>query len=135
MHAAVPEHVDTQITVRVRKQCNTPASRRQGPRGSSAVVAETGTAWPCTQPTWIFTHRTLPVTEGADIRFVHGDVRRIHEEMQAAAGGKNIWIAGGGSISGARMRKKFVVNGSSPLHANAFMRIFPSDSFHISNLT
>ena len=32
-------------------------------------------------PTWVFTHRDLPSFEGADIRFVQGDVRPIHAAM------------------------------------------------------
>jgi dihydrofolate reductase len=37
---------------------------------------------------------------GADIRFVHGDVEPAHKEMVAAAGGKNVWITGGGDLVG-----------------------------------
>lgn len=37
---------------------------------------------------------------GADIRFVGGDVRRVHAAMRAAAGRKNIWIVGGGDLAG-----------------------------------
>ncbi len=69
-------------------------------RNADAVVAEAGSSWPYTQPTWIFTHRQLPKIEGADIRFVSGDVREIHTEMRAAAGVKNIWIVGGGDLAG-----------------------------------
>lgn len=64
------------------------------------VAAETGAAWPYTQPAWIFTSRKLPLIEGADIRFVKGDVARVHAEMRAASGGKNIWIVGGGDLAG-----------------------------------
>lgn len=69
-------------------------------RNADAVIAETGAAWPYTQPAWVFTHRTLPVIEGADIRFVQGDVRRVHEDMATAAAGRNIWIVGGGDLAG-----------------------------------
>ncbi|MGV3661323.1 MAG: dihydrofolate reductase family protein [Prosthecobacter sp.] len=69
-------------------------------RNADAVIAEAGSPWPYTQPTWIFTHRQLPKIEGADIRFVSGDVNRIHAEMCAAAGDKNIWIVGGGDLAG-----------------------------------
>lgn len=69
-------------------------------RNSDKVAQETGSPWPYTQPAWVFTRRTLPVIEGADIRFVSGDVRKVHAEMQAAAGGKNIWIVGGGDLAG-----------------------------------
>lgn len=56
--------------------------------------------WPYEDPTWVFTSRQLPVVPGADIRFASGDVRTVHEEMVAAADGKNVWIAGGGDLVG-----------------------------------
>ena len=56
--------------------------------------------WPYSQPTWVFSSRDLPLIEGADIRFVRGDVRPVHREMLEAAGGKNIWIVGGGDLVG-----------------------------------
>ena len=56
--------------------------------------------WPYAQPTWVFTSRTLPSIPGADVRFVRGDVRPVHREMAAAAGGKNVWIVGGGELAG-----------------------------------
>jgi dihydrofolate reductase len=57
-------------------------------------------AWYYEQPTWVFSSRTLPLIEGADIRVVRGDVRPVHQEMAAAANGKNIWIVGGGDLAG-----------------------------------
>ena len=56
--------------------------------------------WPYKQPTWIFTSRERPVIEGADIRFVRGDVRPVHQAMVRAANGKNVWIVGGGELVG-----------------------------------
>ncbi len=69
-------------------------------RNAERVAAETGSTWSYTQPAWIFTSRKLPVIEGANIRFVNGDVRRVHAEMRAAAGSQNIWIVGGGDLAG-----------------------------------
>lgn len=69
-------------------------------RNADTVAAETGSPWPYTQPAWIFTHRPLPAIEGADIRFVQGDVRDVHAQMRKAAGTKNIWIVGGGDLAG-----------------------------------
>lgn len=69
-------------------------------RNAAKNLAETGAAWPLTQPTWVFTHRELPAVEGADLRFVSGDVRAVHAEMLAAAAGKNVWIVGGGDLAG-----------------------------------
>jgi dihydrofolate reductase len=56
--------------------------------------------WPYEQPTWVFTTRTLATVPGADIRFARGDVRPVHSQMAEAAGGKNIWIVGGGDLVG-----------------------------------
>ena len=56
--------------------------------------------WPYTQPAWVFSSRTLPSLSGVDIRFVRGDVRPVHEAMVKAAGGKNVWIVGGGELAG-----------------------------------
>jgi dihydrofolate reductase len=70
-------------------------------RNSEAVVAELGSPWPYTQPTWIFTSRTQPRVPGADIRFVSGDVRPVHEEMRRVAGpDRNVWVVGGGGLVG-----------------------------------
>jgi dihydrofolate reductase len=56
--------------------------------------------WPYDVPCWVFTHRGLQVVPGAQIRFVSGDVVPVHEEMLAAAGGRNLWIVGGGDLVG-----------------------------------
>ncbi len=56
--------------------------------------------WPYQQPTWVFSSRTLPPVAGADIRWARGNVRPIHVDMVRAAGGKNIWIVGGGELAG-----------------------------------
>jgi dihydrofolate reductase len=49
---------------------------------------------------WVLTHRTLPPIPEADIRFVEGDVGPVHEAMAREAGGKNIWLVGGGDLVG-----------------------------------
>jgi dihydrofolate reductase len=56
--------------------------------------------WYGNTPCWVFTHRELPRIPGASLTFVQGDVRPVHEEMVAAAGGKNIWLVGGGDLVG-----------------------------------
>lgn len=52
-------------------------------------------------PSWVFTHRDLPPIPGADITFVSGDVRPVHEAMVDAAEGRNVWLTGGGELVGA----------------------------------
>ncbi|MEV4669991.1 MULTISPECIES: dihydrofolate reductase family protein [unclassified Microbacterium] len=59
-----------------------------------------GEPWGYAQPTWVFTHRELPVPDGADVRFVRGDVRAVHAEMSAAAGERDLWVVGGGELVG-----------------------------------
>jgi dihydrofolate reductase len=58
------------------------------------------TAWYADRPTWVFTHRELPVVEGVEIRFTQAPVAEVHAEMVAAAGGKDIWLMGGGDLVG-----------------------------------
>jgi dihydrofolate reductase len=69
-------------------------------RHADTVAAETGSPWPYTQPTWVFSSRTLPAIPSADLRFVKGDVRGVHRAMRQTAGDKNIWIVGGGDLAG-----------------------------------
>ena len=57
-------------------------------------------AWPYEQPVWVFSKRQLPSIPGANLHFVQGDVRPVHQQMVAAAAGKNVWIAGGGDLAG-----------------------------------
>lgn len=55
--------------------------------------------WPYQQPAWVMTTRDLPKVDG-DVRFARGDVRSVHDEMTAAAGGKDLWVVGGGDLAG-----------------------------------
>jgi dihydrofolate reductase len=59
-----------------------------------------GGAWPYEVPSWVFTHRRLRVVPGARIEFVSGDVARVHPKLVEAAGGRNVWIVGGGDLAG-----------------------------------
>jgi dihydrofolate reductase len=56
--------------------------------------------WPYEQPSWVFTHRELPRVPGAQVELVSGDVAPVHEQMVRAAGGKNVWVVGGGDLAG-----------------------------------
>lgn len=55
--------------------------------------------WPYQAPTWVFTSRPLSTVPDADLRFARGDVLPVHQEMVEAAGGRNIWIVGGGELA------------------------------------
>jgi dihydrofolate reductase len=64
-------------------------------------VIGAGHAWPYAgKPAWVFTTRELPRVDGAALHFVRGDVRPVHAAMSAAAGGRNLWIVGGGGLAG-----------------------------------
>jgi dihydrofolate reductase len=56
--------------------------------------------WYADRPTWVFTHRDLPVIADADIRFTSGDVSAVHSVMAAAAGDRDVWVMGGGDLVG-----------------------------------
>jgi dihydrofolate reductase len=51
-------------------------------------------------PCWVFTHRELPLVPNANIFFISGDVRPVHDAMTVAAQGKNVWLVGGGELVG-----------------------------------
>lgn len=51
-------------------------------------------------PVFVFTSRLLPRPAGADVRFVGGDVAVALAELLAAAGGRDIWLMGGGDLAG-----------------------------------
>lgn len=87
-----------------------------GPQGYDAFFAEVGALcmgattyqwllehnegpWPYELPVWVFTHRTFPATD-ADVRFTTAPVPEVHQEMAAAAAGKNLWVVGGGELAG-----------------------------------
>jgi dihydrofolate reductase len=56
--------------------------------------------WPYDVPSWVFTHRELRVVPAAQIEFTSEDVTTVHQRMVAAAGGRNVWIVGGGDLAG-----------------------------------
>lgn len=56
--------------------------------------------WAYTMPAWVMTHRDLQPPPGADVRFSAGGVREVYEQMVAAAGGKDLWVVGGGDLAG-----------------------------------
>jgi dihydrofolate reductase len=86
-----------------------------GPQGYEAFIAEIGALcmgattyqwlldhndgpWPYEMPAWVFTHRVFPPLD--DVRFTSAPVPEVHAEMVAAAGGKNVWVVGGGELVG-----------------------------------
>lgn len=65
-------------------------------------VLEHASGWPyVAKPYWVLSSRelALPDEAGADVRVRGGDVRELAEEMLASAGGRNLWIVGGGPVA------------------------------------
>jgi len=56
--------------------------------------------WPYPMPCWVMSSRTLPAVDGADLRFAAGDVVDVHRQMTDAAGGRGLWVVGGGDLAG-----------------------------------
>lgn len=52
------------------------------------------------RPTFVFSSRPLPSVDGADVRFVSGDVASAWEEIARAAGDLDVWVVGGGDLAG-----------------------------------
>ncbi len=60
-----------------------------------------GSGWAYDVPCWVFTHRALPTVEStAPIMFSSDDIATVHAAMSEAAGGKNVWVMGGGDLAG-----------------------------------
>jgi dihydrofolate reductase len=64
------------------------------------IIDHESAKWPYDLPSWVFTYRELTVVPNAQVEFVSGDVAPVHDEMVRAAGGKNVWIVGGGDLAG-----------------------------------
>ena len=59
-------------------------------------------------PAWVFTHHEFPGISGADITFARGDVAEFHPDIVHDAGGKDIWLVGGGNLAAQFMNKGLV---------------------------
>lgn len=60
--------------------------------------AESGEAWAYEQPTWVFTHRDLPLA-GDSVRLTSAPVTEVHAAMTEAADGQDLWMVGGGDLA------------------------------------
>jgi dihydrofolate reductase len=56
--------------------------------------------WPYEIPCWVFTHRRLPIVAGAPVELTRDPVGSVHERLLEAAGGRNVWLVGGGDLVG-----------------------------------
>ena len=58
--------------------------------------------WPYAgKPTWVLSSRELPRPEGAgdELRIIESPVTDLYDEMTAAAGGRDLWVVGGGNVA------------------------------------
>jgi dihydrofolate reductase len=61
-----------------------------------------GGEWPYAgKPYWVLSSRELPEPKGedVDVRIVSAKVGGLYDRMIAAAGGRNLWIVGGGNVA------------------------------------
>ncbi len=60
---------------------------------------EGGGEWPYPDhPVWVFTHQDFPARDG--VTFTSDPIEFIHDAMVKAAGGKDVWVCGGGDLAG-----------------------------------
>jgi dihydrofolate reductase len=50
-------------------------------------------------PAYVFTRHEYAAPAGADITFVRGDVTEFVADFERDAGGRNIWVVGGGNLA------------------------------------
>jgi len=55
--------------------------------------------WSYDQPAWVLTHRPEIAAESHPIEVFAGEVTELHPKLVAAAGGKDVWVVGGGNIA------------------------------------
>ncbi len=56
--------------------------------------------WPYPEhPVWVLTSRERRVPDGADVRVVDGPVGALHADVVASAGGRDVWLVGGGNVA------------------------------------
>lgn len=64
------------------------------------LLADESTEWPYPGiPTWVVTHRVLPSIPGAELTFFEGDLAALDGELRDAAGDRDVWVVGGGSVA------------------------------------
>ncbi len=69
-----------------------------GARTYEWVLAEAG-GWDYALPTWVLSHRDLPVPQGADVRVVAVPAPQAARAALDAAGGRDVWVIGGGPVA------------------------------------
>ncbi|RAV18213.1 dihydrofolate reductase [Mycolicibacterium sp. GF69] len=55
--------------------------------------------WMYEQPSWVLTRRPHIVQQGHPVQTYAGDVTGLHPRLLSAAGGKDVWVVGGGDTA------------------------------------
>jgi dihydrofolate reductase len=55
--------------------------------------------WPYDLPTWVCTSRELPQPPGGEVLLTSESARVVRDAAMEAAGSKNVWMVGGGSLA------------------------------------
>lgn len=55
--------------------------------------------WMYEQPSWVLTHRPEIIADGHPVQTFAGGVAQLHPRLVDAAGGKDVWVMGGGDIA------------------------------------
>lgn len=64
------------------------------------IIGQGPEAWPYGEtPTWVLTSQPLVGIDGADLRFVGGDITEVIGDAREAAGDANVWVVGGGRVA------------------------------------
>jgi dihydrofolate reductase len=50
-------------------------------------------------PTWVLTHRQLPVIESSKAVFWAGDIAQLDTKLRETAGDRDVWVVGGGNVA------------------------------------
>ena len=56
--------------------------------------------WSYEQPTWVCTHRDVPLPARGRVETYAGDVAALHPRLVEAADGQDVWVVGGGDLAG-----------------------------------
>ena len=62
-------------------------------------VMEHASKWPYELPAWVCSSRDLPQPSNAEVKFASGDLEHVRDAALEAAGGKHVWLVGGGTLA------------------------------------
>lgn len=69
-------------------------------RHSATAAAQTGSTWPYTQPTWVFSSKTTSTGSWREPALRARRRSACTFAMRTAAGDKNVWVVGEGDLAG-----------------------------------